>query len=472
MAVVPIQIIRTPHNSGIMAFGPETMRMASLPSVTAEKLSRYVGAGHQEKPPLTEAEEAEMSQWAEIENALESNPLSLPHNQDETISQLVLSNTYTCNMGCTYCYNEMDSKPVKGSQTTEGMSLQTAQSSLDMTIAQARKGTRLKLFFVGGEPLLERQLMESAVSYAKERCADAQIGLDIIVYTNGTLITRRTLEWFSSNQISVVVSLDGPENLNTNRTYLSGRPTTHIVLRNIRRLLESGSQKVARVRAVSMPTTPLVALHKYLLALGFNEIHVQPMYNQEGISSAAMESQIQLLQWWTELMKRGTVIDIMPFSAYFRKLLTRGRTIGSWMPCNAGRNAMTVGPDGRIYSCHHAIEEDDFQMGHVNTGVPSTKERRDYFHSVESRSACSQCWAKHICGGECYHRAAAAGAGQDGTVPAVCIERKGLIGMALDSFAKIARSNPSSLAALAAGRYQQVPIDPDAYTAKTLEDYM
>jgi uncharacterized protein len=170
-------------------------------------------------------------------------------------------------------------------------------------------------------------------------------------------------------------------------------------------------------------------------------------------------------------MIEGTVIDIMPFSAYFQKLMAKRAAVSSWYPCQAGRNAMTVGPDGRVYSCHHAIEEPEFQMGHIDAGVPTSEQRQGFYSSVDEREPCSSCWAKHVCGGECYHRAAAAGANQFGTLPPVCKDRKSLIGLSMDAFAEIAAKNPESLARLALGRLSTLAPEPSAYQASDLASF-
>jgi uncharacterized protein len=291
-------------------------------------------------------------------------------------------------MGCTYCYNELSIKDRKGSDVPEGMTWDIAKAAIDTVIAQATKASPISILYIGGEPLLERQLLFDSVAYAKAECAKAGLAVKFTVYTNGTLMTDRVIEWAGQNRVSLVVSLDGPPAMNdASRIFLSGRPTGKVVLRNIRRLVESEHHRILRVRAVSQPHTPLVALHRYLLALGFNEIHVQPMYDEGGISSANPGEMLDLLDWWKERLLAGQIISIMPFDNYFQKILMKGRSTGSWYPCKAGRNAITVGPDGRIYSCHHAMEEPDYQMGHIKQGLPIAEIRSSYYKRGRSARA-------------------------------------------------------------------------------------
>jgi uncharacterized protein len=467
MSKVDIRIIPNPLTERPVLFDPQSLSLARLSEQQSARIGRLVEAGFGGAPALADDE---LALWGELENFGASAAVSDSTLQETTVNQLTLSNTYTCNMGCTYCYNELDLKPVKGSESRAAMTEETAADAIDQVISELPDNSSLNLFFIGGEPLLEPRLLTFAVAHAKHRAAPRRIKVKPTIYTNATLMTSAVLEWVDRERVSVVISIDGPGHLNANRVYLSGRPTIHVVLRNLERLRPT--QDLHRVRAVSTPSTPILPLHKYLLALGFNEIHVQPLYDDSGISHATEDDMLGLLSWWKDLLLEGTVIDIMPFSSYFVKLLSRGRATASWLPCNAAKNAVTVGPDGRVYSCHHAIEEPEYVMGTVADGMPSAARRREFFHSVEDRLHCSRCWAKHVCGGECYHRASSAGLEQDDVLPATCKERRTLIGLTLDAFAQVAKERPASLIALAKGNYSAVQPDRAAYEARDLASFV
>ncbi|MFJ2419178.1 radical SAM protein [Streptomyces brevispora] len=460
-----------PSADGVRAtlYDPDRMSFAALPPHIIERARRFAAAGHGGDDLTAE----EVQEWQELTRLISASSFPVPADNASTrISQLVIGNTYHCNMGCTYCYNELDTKEKKGSEVQTGMTWETARTSIEQVLDQADPGKPVRIFFIGGEPLLEREILERSVEYAEEYAAPLGVKVRFNVYTNGTLLTGRTLAWCEGHSISLIVSLDGPPALNVDRVLLSGRPTSKIVLRNIRRLMETQTSSMRRVRAVSQPGTPLLALHKYLFALGFNEVHVQPLYNSEGITSVGEPEMIELLDWWTDNLEKGTVLDIMPFGAFFQKILHQGRAISSWYPCQAARNAVTVGPDGRVYSCHHAIEEPAFEMGHISQGLPIVEIRSKHFKRVDEREPCRSCWAKHVCGGECYHRSLSAGAGEFGTLPAACHERKALIGFAFDAFTRVAKRNPQALRQLALGQLSQPTPQETAYQAADLRDFV
>jgi uncharacterized protein len=455
------------QENGVL-FAPANLRMAQLSGDAFDRATYFANLGHD-----TQISDTDMRSLDELFNAVSANvPLTPPDEREPLITRLNIGNTYHCNMGCTYCYNELDVKDRKGSEVVTGMSIETGRRAIDALIEQAPDGHPLSLVFIGGEALLELRTLRQIVSYAQQRCADTDHAMRIAVYTNGTLMTSRVIQWANEQDVSLVVSLDGPPKQNdTYRIFRAGRPTSKAVLRRIRVLMDESTQTLRRVRAVAVRSVDLVALHQYLFELGFNEIHVQPVYDETGIetgSAAAMEA---LLEWYLAKLSAGTILSVLPFENFFERFLTQGRAVTSWYPCTAGRTALGVGPDGRVYPCHHFLEESTFEVGHVNNGLPEISERRKFFQRVDEREPCSSCWARHACGGECYHRAHTAGAGYTGVLPAVCRDRKSHIGLALDGFARLAREYPDVLRDLAMKRYSPVQPRWDAYDVDDLAVY-
>lgn len=449
-------------------FDPSRMTLVRAQRSLAERASRYAHLGHGEEPITDEDRRA----WAVVEAALHRTAPVAPDQRPPVVQKLFLGNTYHCNMGCTYCYNELSVKDRKGSEVREGMSMEVARAAIDALIAQAGGARHLQLVYVGGEPLLEKDVLVESFDYAERRCAETGREVSAVVYTNGTLMNAQFIAWAEERGVSLVVSLDGPPALHDQRRiYLSGRPTSRIVLRNIRHLVETTTQPLVRVRAVSVETSALVPLHRYLLDLGFNEIHVQPLYDENGMDTAQESEMLGLLEWYGQLLLDGVVISVVPFEGYIERMLAQGSAIASWYPCSAGREQLAVGPAGQVYPCHHFLEEGTFEMGNVLRGLPMLDQRAPFFQRVDQREPCRSCWARHACGGECYHRAHTAGRGYTGTLPDVCRSRKSMIGMTLEVFAEVAARRPESLARIVRGEYTRVTPKPEAYACADLTPY-
>jgi sulfatase maturation enzyme AslB (radical SAM superfamily) len=310
-------------------YDPGRMTLARVDPAAAETAERYARLGHGE----LEFSERDEQLFREVARALERASPPTPLEPAPAVTRLYIGNTYHCNMGCSYCYNELDLKDRKGSEVTQGMSHEVARASIDALLEQSGTARDLVLLFIGGEPLLEREILVDSVAYARERAERRDKRLTCVVYTNGTLMNRRVIDWSNEAGVSLVISLDGPPALHDRRrVFLSGKPTSKAVLRNIRRYMDATTHDVRRVRAVSTPGLPLVALHQYLLDLGFNEIHVQALYGESGIDVSELDDMLLLLEWYREQLIAGNIISVLPFEGIIDRLVLRGRATASWYP--------------------------------------------------------------------------------------------------------------------------------------------
>jgi len=68
--------------------------------------------------------------------------------------------------------------------------------------------------------------------------------------------------------------------------------------------------------------------------------------------------------------------------------------------CGAGRGYYSVGPTGLIYACH---KQQNSRIGDVSPTVVIDEVLRGQWldNRFCTRSECSLCWARHVCGGAC-----------------------------------------------------------------------
>lgn len=111
-------------------------------------------------------------------------------------TDLTLVLTERCNMRCPYCYVP---------KTGRTMSRELAMRAVDLLVDRAPPGRRLSLSFFGGEPFLERGLMEEVMAYARRRRPE-QLGFT--TPTNGTLIDQPAHDLAVGYQMQVALSVD------------------------------------------------------------------------------------------------------------------------------------------------------------------------------------------------------------------------------------------------------------------------
>ena len=59
--------------------------------------------------------------------------------------------------------------------------------------------------------------------------------------------------------------------------------------------------------------------------------------------------------------------------------------------------------DGKIYPCDCLVGNPEFVMGSFYSSIFPEQYEKYSDLSVSKRQKCSRCWARNVCGGDCYH---------------------------------------------------------------------
>jgi len=119
--------------------------------------------------------------------------------------------THECNLSCGYCYQKHD--------TSAKMTIETASVVIDWIFDNMPNDTNtVEIGFIGGEPLLEFDLLKEIVGYTRSKKREKDYYF--FASTNGTLLSAEMKKWFTIHKDSFVLglSLDGArETHNYNR---------------------------------------------------------------------------------------------------------------------------------------------------------------------------------------------------------------------------------------------------------------
>lgn len=165
----------------------------------------------------------------EIKNAIkEENILSAPPLKTLTgaavtdlteimengVENITLEVTEKCNLRCKYCiYNP--SHPEYREFGHNDMSWDTVKKSIDFLKNHSKYAEHVNIGFYGGEPLLNFELIQRCVEYAKSIFSKDLI---FAMTTNATLVDDNIAKFLMENDFNIIISLDGPEELhNENR---------------------------------------------------------------------------------------------------------------------------------------------------------------------------------------------------------------------------------------------------------------
>ena len=160
---------------------------------------------------------------------------------------LTLEINQKCNLKCKYCYLQKKN----GSE----MKKEVLFAAIDFGIKNASNHAdkRLAIDFIGGEPLINFDIIQSAVTYAKDKAKFSNIELLFMITTNALLLNEDIIGYFVDERFNLKVSIDGSEEINDiNRIYHSGRGSYNDVLMKMPlvKKFEQMSKRVVQVTNV------------------------------------------------------------------------------------------------------------------------------------------------------------------------------------------------------------------------------
>ena len=116
---------------------------------------------------------------------------------------LTLEINQKCNLRCNYCYLQ--------EKNGEEMSEEVLFSAIDFGIKNAvnHNDKKLDIDFIGGEPLINFELIKKAVDYAKLKALNYNIEVSFMITTNGLLLNKEIVDFFISESFNLKISIDG-----------------------------------------------------------------------------------------------------------------------------------------------------------------------------------------------------------------------------------------------------------------------
>lgn len=247
--------------------------------------------------------------------------------------------THNCNLDCVYCYQQHD--------TSKRMSIDTAKTIIDWIFEHVPEGAeRVGIDFIGGEPLLEFELIKEIAAYASSK--KRPLPYMFFATTNGTLLSEDMKRWFTERKEYFVLglSLDGTRDThNHNRSNSFDKIDTGFFLKN---WPEQGVKMTLSDYSISH----LAENIKYIHSLGFKRIRGVNL--AEGNYDWSDEEYIRLLiPQLTELAdfylaNDGLLPDQM-FDRHIEYCEAKNRERRKW--CGIGTGCPFFDVDGKKYPC-------------------------------------------------------------------------------------------------------------------------
>jgi len=319
------------------------------------------------------------------------------------LKSMCLNVAHSCNFGCLYCFAKKGNYGGKDAL----MSFDVAKAAIDFLYKNSEGRDTLEVDFFGGEPLLNFDVVKKTIEYARETYKDKSFRFTLT--TNGSLVTEEIENFLFDNDVSLVLSIDGPKDVNDKyRVLRNGKGTFDLVLPKIKMVTDHRNESGGYyVRGTYTHTT--LDISKTVMALrdfGFKYISLEPVVTKEE-SIGIVESDLEKIKSEYEHLAEAYVESQKekPFNFFhFNVDLEAGPCIQKRIHgCGAGVEYVAVSPDGSIYPCHQFDGIKETKLGDVFNGI-TNKALQEQFRKANflfNKPECANCWARFYCSGGC-----------------------------------------------------------------------
>lgn len=299
--------------------------------------------------------------------------------------------TTDCNFRCKYCYEDYKNHY----HLTEKKLIE----SINFIMNYGDRG-KITLEFLGGEPLLKKELIYQAVEYINANFSDRKV--KYYITTNCSLLDNEFIEFMRKNEFTVRLSFDGnKETHNLNRIDKSGFSCYENILKNVLNVKKSGLHYSVRM-TITQNTIPYMFENiRFIHSQGLNNIcMIMDVYLDltDNLYKIFEEQVEMIVEYYIKSFDEGNKIILDQIDG---KLLNFLCDFGNcFAMCNAGIDNFKIMPDGNIFPCSFLTNDQQFSIGNIYEGVRGEKARElslSYFDKYNRK--CVGCHIRDFCHG-------------------------------------------------------------------------
>jgi uncharacterized protein len=317
---------------------------------------------------------------------------------EQPIVNAMLDLTLQCNLRCRYCFKE---KSDNGS-----MSLQTARDAIIWLIYASGNIKKIGIFFMGGEPLLQSELIKKIIPFGKRRASQHGKELFFSVTTNGTLISDDIVSFAQKNGLRFHLSIDGiPSVQDYNRPLFSGKASSPFVEIGASKVLPQQPNVTARSSVTPENVPYMLDSYDYFRRLGFKNIALIPSERDRWNTKDIEAFEKQYLQLGEKIIQEYRSDKKINLAGLQSFLTRKERNKRGRFPCGAGRGMVLISSNGEIWPCSRfsGKENEQWCLGSIYGEFHLPKRQiftngcpENVFHLN-----CKTCEAIKICDGGC-----------------------------------------------------------------------
>ncbi|MBT9140127.1 MAG: Anaerobic sulfatase-maturating enzyme [Dehalococcoidia bacterium] len=324
-------------------------------------------------------------------------------------SAVYFNPTERCNLNCDYCYipEEMRKNGKHMSEADIFKALAILRDYFKKTMPEDRLP---QIVFHGSEPMLNHEAMFAAIEHYR---GDFRFG----VQTNGTLLDETAIDFLTSRNIGIGLSLDGhiAKIANRTRRNWSGQGSYTKVLAAMERLKGyQGYNIICTVTSKNLRVLSEIVdfFHTYEVPVCMlNPVRcTQPGAREVKPSDAMLAKHyMAALDRTYELYQQtGRKLVVANFANVLVSIIapTARRLMCDISPCGGGRCFFALSANGDLFPCSEFIGLPDFNAGNIfSDDIEKALTTRAFTvitgRKVEDIEPCRRCAVRHFCGSPC-----------------------------------------------------------------------
>ena len=337
-------------------------------------------------------------------------PLYFDNSEDIKAKTVTFVVTEDCTLRCSYCYECHKNNKNK-------MSLETAKKCVDLLFEEdmknspyinEREATALILEFIGGEPLLEIELIDNIMDYFLKKAVSLnhrwKTEYMISMISNGTQYFTEPVQKFIEKykkRLSISITIDGNKMLHDScRLFPDGSPSFDIAQKAYIDLLNRGLTKSTKMTIAPANLPYLAEAIEELISYDKVEyVPANPVYEEMWTLEQAQEYYNQLKQLASWMIENN--IYETKNTTLFEEYEILGRNTPNKEDqnyCGGTGKMLAFAPSGDVYPCLRylpfSLKNKDKRkkmiIGNKDHGLKATEEEKEIFDTLESITRHSQ----------------------------------------------------------------------------------
>jgi len=295
---------------------------------------------------------------------------------------MTLNITEKCNLSCDYCYSRK-----RGHSSA---SFDVVKAAVDMSV---REDTSTGICFFGGEPLLEKKLIEDTIHYTDSIHKESGHKFFYKITTNGTLLDETFLQLARKVNLIIGISHDG--------LMSSGGRARNLDTEKLQVLLHYQPYALVLTTVNPLSVDLFADSVEWLFKQGFRYLITSPAHGKHipwdekscDLLRKQYEKMAKLYIKWTLEGKKFFL------GAFETKIASHIKYTKEH--CHIGKDQISVAVDGKIYPCEQFVDNPDYCIGDVWHGIDPQLQQALALHRCES-PLCAKCAINtrciHTCG--------------------------------------------------------------------------